>query len=69
MSVSNVHIPWAALIPVLLLTLGFVAFCFIDIARHDVKYLPKWAWAIICFISIPLGGIIYLIVGRDPGSS
>ena len=29
-----------------------------------VRYLPRWAWAIICLASIPLGGIVYLILGR-----
>lgn len=58
-------IPWAALGPVLAVILGFLIFCWVDIARHSVKYLPKWAWAIICCVSIPIGGIVYLIVGRD----
>ena len=28
--------------------------------------LPKWAWALIICVSIPLGGILYLAVGRGP---
>ncbi len=36
----------------------------IDLARSPVRYLPKWAWVLICLASIPLGGIIYLTVGR-----
>ena len=44
---------------------AFAAFCLIDLARADqVRYLPKWAWAVACLISIPLGGIMYLTVGR-----
>jgi hypothetical protein len=62
---TSPSIPWAALGPVLVVVLGFLIFCWVDIARHSVKYLPKWAWAIICLGSIPLGGIVYLIVGRD----
>ena len=58
-------IPWAGLIPVAILFVGFVAYCIVDIARHDVKHLPKWAWMAISFLSIPLGGIAYLLVGRD----
>ena len=65
MNVNGSAIPWAGLVPVFVLLFAFVVFCWVDIARHEVKYLPKWAWAVICFISIPLGGIIYLIVGRD----
>jgi len=44
---------------------GFVIFCLVDLARaHEVRYLPKWVWAVVCMISIPLGGIVYLLVGR-----
>jgi hypothetical protein len=64
--VSVYAVPWAALAPVLALLLGFVIYCLVDMARHDVKYLPKWAWVLICLISVPFGGIIYLIVGRRP---
>ncbi len=60
-------INWAAWIPVLLVLLAFVIFCIVDIARHDVKYLPKWLWIVIALVSIPLGGIIYLLLGRDHG--
>lgn len=57
--------PAAVLIPVLVLGAGFVVFCLVDIARAEqVRYLPRWAWAIICLASIPLGAIIYLAVGR-----
>ena len=55
----------AALLPLILLALAFVAYCWVDIYNNDVKHLPKWAWAIIALISIPIGGIIYLVVGRD----
>ncbi len=59
----------AALAPVALLGLGFVVYCLIDVYRSEVRGLPKWAWAIICVISVPLGGIVYLIAGRDSGRS
>jgi hypothetical protein len=51
---------------VLLVAVGFTVYCLIDIARADsVRYLPKWLWVVICLMSEPLGGIIYLIVGRS----
>ncbi|MEX1281441.1 MAG: PLD nuclease N-terminal domain-containing protein [Acidimicrobiia bacterium] len=59
-------IPWAALVPVIVVAVGFVAFCLVDIARHEVRHLPKWLWALICLLSVPLGGIVYLLVGRGP---
>ncbi|MEV0465029.1 hypothetical protein AB0I30_29130 [Nocardia tengchongensis] len=63
------HIPIAALVPLIVIAIGFVGFCWYDLSRSRVRYLPKWAWAIICLISIPIGGIIYLVVGRDSGTA
>ena len=57
-------IPVAALAPLVLLALAFVGYCWFDLSRHEVRYLPKWAWAIICLVSVPLGGIVYLLAGR-----
>lgn len=62
-------IPWAAILPLVLLALAFVAYCLVDIARHEVRYLPKWAWVLVCVLSVPAGGIVYLLVGRAPGGS
>lgn len=45
----------------------FAAFCLIDLARAgQVRYLPKWGWAIACLAQIPLGGIMYLAIGKAP---
>jgi Phospholipase_D-nuclease N-terminal len=60
------HAIVAAVIPAILLGLAFVIYCLIDIVRRPaVRYLPRWAWALICCVSIPLGGIVYLVVGRS----
>ncbi|MEU1203973.1 PLDc N-terminal domain-containing protein [Nocardia sp. NPDC005825] len=63
------NIPVAALVPLIAIAVGFVGFCWYDLSRSQVKYLPKWAWAIVCLISIPLGGIIYLVAGRESGGA
>lgn len=48
------------------LAIAWEVFCLRHLARADrVRYLPKWGWAIVCLISIPWGGLVYLIVGRD----
>ena len=48
------------------LAVAWEVFCLQDLARADrVRYLPKWGWALVCLISIPWGGIIYVIFGRD----
>lgn len=55
----------AALVPFFIVAIGFLAFCLVDLARADaVRYLPKWAWAVICLVSVPLGGIVYLSIGK-----
>jgi uncharacterized membrane protein YczE len=61
-------ISFAAIAPLVVLALAFVVYCWVDISRNEVRYLPKWAWAIISLVSIPIGGIIYLAVGREPAS-
>ncbi len=61
---SSLAIPVAALAPLAVVALGFVVYCLIDLARGEVRYLPKWAWALICLASVPLGGIVYLVIGR-----
>ena len=62
---STSSVPIAALVPIALVALGFVAYCLYDLSRSPVRYLPKWAWAVICVASIPVGGVVYLLVGRD----
>ena len=56
-----------ALLPLLLLVLGFEIYCLVDLVRApSVKQLPKVAWAFIIVLgSAPIGAIIYLLVGRD----
>ena len=63
-SARSGDLPLAAVLPLVVLGVAFVAYCLVDLARHDVRYLPKWAWALICLVSIPVGGIVYLIIGR-----
>jgi hypothetical protein len=60
------QVPVAAIAPLAIAALAFVAYCLFDLARNPVRYLPKWVWAIICVVSIPVGGIVYLLVGRQP---
>ena len=45
--------------------LGFTVYCVVDLARaEEFRYLDRETWALICLVSLPLGGIIYLAVGR-----
>jgi hypothetical protein len=29
-----------------------------------VRALPKWAWVLLCILTTPIGGILYLFIGR-----
>jgi hypothetical protein len=59
------NVNWAALAPFLVLLLAFVIWCWVDMSRHEVRYLPRWLWAVIVGVSVPLGGVVYLLVGRE----
>ena len=55
---------WEALLPLVLLAVAFVGYCLYDLSRSSVQHLPKWAWALLCVVSVPVGGIAYLLFGR-----
>ncbi|CAN5884449.1 ABC transporter ATP-binding protein [soil metagenome] len=60
-------IPTPAIVVGLAVVAGLVALVLIDLWRHDVRHLPKWAWAlIVVFVSFPFGAIVYFVVGRVP---
>ena len=53
------------LLVLVVLALCFDGFCLADLARaRQVRYLPKWGWALACLVQSPLGGIMYLSAGR-----
>jgi len=54
----------AALAPLVVVGVAFVAYCPYDLSRSRVRYLPKWAWGVISVVSVPLGGLVYLLIGR-----
>jgi hypothetical protein len=60
-------VPAAAFAPLALAVVAWLVYCFIDLSRARVRHLPKWAWALVILLSVPVGGIVYLLVGREPG--
>jgi len=49
------------------LAVAWDGFCLRDLIRADpatVRYLDKGIWAIICLLSCPWGGLLYVIAGR-----
>ena len=59
-------IPLAAILPLAIAAIAWLVFCFVDLARSEVRWLPKWGWALIILLSIPIGGIAYLLVAKEP---
>jgi ABC-2 type transport system ATP-binding protein len=50
-----------------LLALGLLVACLVDLSRREVRHLPKWGWAAIIVLgSVPVGPLLYLLVGRVP---
>jgi Phospholipase_D-nuclease N-terminal len=53
------------LIPLLLIELGLMIYCLVDIARREKTKGPKWMWILIVVLVNLLGSIAYLIIGRE----
>jgi ABC-2 type transport system ATP-binding protein len=62
----------AELAPVVAIAAGlaavFVVTVLLDLARAEVRHLPKWAWALLIAFMIPIGAILYAAIGRVPRS-
>lgn len=43
-----------------------VVVALVDLARHEVRHIPRWAWAIFIVVSFPLGMLSWFVVGRGP---
>jgi hypothetical protein len=55
----------AVLIALAVAAVGFTAYCLVDLAvAADVRTLSRGVWAVICLVSMPTGGIIYLMAGK-----
>lgn len=57
------NIEFTFLLPILVLQVIFSIYCFLIIAKNPVKFIPKWAWVILCLNTI--GCVAFLIFGRN----
>jgi hypothetical protein len=53
-----------SVIPLLVLAVGFDAYCLVNLVRAEQVIGPKWVWAIFICGSTPLGGLAYLTFGK-----
>jgi len=51
--------------PVILLEVALVVFCLYRLTKDRVKFLPKWAWALIILFIQLIGGLAFLLIGRE----
>ena len=63
----DMDIDLRALAPLIVLAVALSLYALIDLVRAPaVRYLPKWAWALVCVLTLPLGPLAYLTLGRAP---
>lgn len=53
------------LAPIIIIQLALVIFALYRLAKDEVKYFPKWGWALVIIFINMVGPIIYLIMGRE----
>jgi hypothetical protein len=53
-------------VPVVVLVIGLIGWAVIDIVRAPrVRHLPKAIWVLVVVLCVPVGAVLYLVLGRD----
>jgi hypothetical protein len=63
MEFINQYLP--LLIPLILVQVGLMIYCLVDLVRRERVRGPKWLWAIFIILGELIGPVVYLIVGRE----
>jgi hypothetical protein len=53
-----------AVIPLIVLAVGFDVFCLVNLVRAEQVTGRKWWWAVAICGSTPWGGLAYLVFGK-----
>lgn len=53
------------LLPLLIIELCLIIFALYRLTKDNVKFLPKWAWALIIVFFNLIGPIVFLVIGRE----
>ena len=53
------------LAPLVIFEVVLYAFCLYRLWKDKVKFLPKWAWFLIIFCIQIVGGLVFLLIGRE----
>jgi heme/copper-type cytochrome/quinol oxidase subunit 2 len=52
------------IIPLILIQLGLMVYCLVDLSRRGQVHGPKWVWALVIILGELIGPIVYLVAGR-----
>jgi membrane protease YdiL (CAAX protease family) len=50
---------WA---PIFVIVIVVTVFSLGHLATNRVPYMPKWAWAVLIIVGMPIGGVVYIAV-------
>ena len=53
------------LAPIIILEVVLMGFCLYRVTQDRVKFLPKWAWALIIIFIQLIGSLVFLLIGRE----
>lgn len=56
------------LIPIVLIELGLMIYCLIDLVKREKTNGPRWIWVLVIVLVNIIGPIIYLIAGHKDDS-
>lgn len=57
------------LIPIVLIELGLMIYCLVDVIKRPKTNGPKWLWIVLIVVVNIIGPVVYLIVGRKDDSN
>jgi hypothetical protein len=70
MDLPNLELIIAITLPIVLLQWGLIILALVDLIKRDetqIRYLPKWAWAVVILLISLIGPVVYLVIGREEG--
>ncbi|ASG80485.1 MULTISPECIES: hypothetical protein [Lactiplantibacillus] len=55
------------LVPLILIYLIYIGYFLYDLTHviKTTKYVPKLVWGLVICLSVPLGGLLYYVLGRQ----
>lgn len=58
------EIPWAAIVPILVLQLILMIIALVSCIKEEKTNGPKWLWILIILFIQLIGPVLYFVVGR-----